>query len=77
MSYPPLRGPNVANDDTDDVLYSPLNDSARMLHCNPLEDTVAGSLFIGTRLAAKFDSAQEIVRKAFLFRIVSLQIMCL
>jgi hypothetical protein len=47
-------------DDTDDVLYSPSNELAGMLHCNPLEDTIAESPVVRTRLAVKFDSAQEI-----------------
>jgi hypothetical protein len=49
----------VAIDDTDNVLYSPSNESAGMIHCNPLEDTVAESPVVRTRLVAKFDSAQE------------------
>jgi hypothetical protein len=50
----------VAIDDTDNVLYSPLNESEGMLHCNPLEDTIVESPVIGTHLVAKFNSAQEI-----------------
>jgi hypothetical protein len=50
----------VAIDDTDDVFFSPSNEGAGMLHCNPLDDTDAEDPAVGTRLVARFDSAREI-----------------